>query len=118
MSQFISLQQAIDMTTLYRKEKENILSPEYKNKNILCRSETFNRDVFDSVLAQEGCRGLRIYYGMDESLQVHAIVVGVNEKNEDMLPAAALATEDDNPGIIENGARCPEECPEESPLNP
>jgi hypothetical protein len=40
---FISLQTGIDMTTLYRQEKENILATAYKNQNILPISETFDR---------------------------------------------------------------------------
>ncbi len=118
MSQLIPLQQAIDMTTLYRQEKEAILEPAFRGKNILCRSETFQRDVFDEVLAQAGCTGLRIYYGMDRDLKIHAIIVGVNEKNEDMLPAGVSLTDGEGSGIIEDGARCPEECPPSSPLNP
>jgi hypothetical protein len=123
MSQFISLQQAIEMTTLYRLEKENILAVPFKNQNILCKSETFARDVFDSVLAQPGCTGLRVYYGMDPTFKVHAIVVGVNNNNEDILPSAlssksrTLSLTGGDEGIIETGNRCPDDCPPESDLN-
>jgi hypothetical protein len=122
---FISLAQAVKMTTTYREQLNEILKPEYQDKNILARSETFDRAPFDTVLAQPGCAGLRIYYGMDSELKVHAIVVGVNESNEDMLnPISALSekatapTEEPQDPIIEQGMRCPEECPEPSPLNP
>lgn len=121
MSQFISLQQAVDMTTLYRQEKENILSTSYKGQNILCRCETFNRGVFDALLAKQGCEAIRIYYGMDSSLKVHAIVVAVNGNNEDILPAGSevLSVEDDaGDDIGENAQRCPDDCPPPSPLNP
>jgi hypothetical protein len=122
MSQFIPLQQAIDMTTLYRIEKENILALPFKNQNILCKSETFARDVFDIVLAQPGCTGLRIYYGMDGALKVHAIVVGINSSDEDILfPAAGeskmRSLDNGDEGIIETGNRCPDDCPPPSPLN-
>ena len=117
MSQLISLQQAIDMTTLYRAQKENILAPGYKDQNILAICETFDRSVFDTVLAQEGCAGLRIYYGMDTSLKVHAIVVGVNDKDEDMLPPESIQAGGGEGSIIEDGNRCPDLCPPVSPLN-
>lgn len=119
MSQFISLQEAIDMTTVYRKEKENILAPAYQDQNILCRSESFGREVFDTILAQADCQGIRIYYGMDADLRVHAIIVGYNSKNEDMLPPAIQSTDGPPTGSIgENGKRCPEDCSPPSPLNP
>ena len=118
MSKLIPLQQAVEMTTLYRKERENILEPKFKGQNILALSETFERVDFDAVLAEPGCVSLRIYYGMDESLKVHAIIVGVNDKNEDILPSAAAPTlADGDGGIVEEGTRCPDLCPPGSPLN-
>lgn len=115
----ISLETAVTMTTLYRQQKENILATGYKNQNILCRCETFDRGVIDAIMEQSGCAALRIYYGMSEDYQVHAILVGVNENNEDILPSTAnslTSTEEDI--IAEQSIRCPEDCPPESPLNP
>lgn len=118
---FISLPAGITMTSLYRANRENILATAYKGLEILPLSETFNRDAFDQLLALQGCAGLRIYYGMDEALKLHAIIVAVNELNEDILPEAALPesdtiTEDGN-YIAEEGQRCPPLCPKGSPLN-
>ncbi len=113
---FISLNKAIDMTTRYRADKEAILATAWQNQNILPDSETFNRTAFDTLLAKEGCAGLRIYYGMDEDLKLHAIIVAANEENEDILPVlttVALTGED----IVEEGQRCPDLCPPPSPLN-
>jgi hypothetical protein len=118
MSQFISLDQAITMTTLYRQEKEKILAPDYQNQDILAMSETFGRDVFDALLAKPGCVSMRIYYGMDESLNVHAILVPVNSKNEDIVPPASIGLGDAGRDIGENSARCPPFCGASSPLNP
>jgi hypothetical protein len=120
MSQLIPLQQAVEMTTLYRKEKENILDPLFRNKNILALSETFDRSDFDIVLSEQGCVALRIYYGMDDSLKVHAIIVGVNDKDQDILPATEMktpATTGGDGSLIEEGTRCPDICPPGSSLN-
>ena len=114
MSQFISLQQAIDMTTLYRQQKENILEPAYKNQNIQPRCETFDRATLDTLLAKPDCVSIRIYYGMDASLKVHAILVAVDNKGNDILPASGMGGMD----IVEDGQRCPVDCPPPSPLNP
>lgn len=118
MSQFISLQEAVAMTTLYRQEKENILATAYKGQNILARSETFDRAAIDVLLAKSGCAALRVYYGMSEDLKVHAILVPVDEENADILPELTVSLTDDDDDIVERGVRCPEDCPPPSPLNP
>jgi hypothetical protein len=115
-SHFISLEQGVEMTSLYRAEKEAILATPFQNQNILPNSETFKRDDIDTLLAQEGCAGLRIYYGMKESLQVHAIMVAVNSSNEDILPESESLVEEGG-DIVEEGQRCPDFCPPPSPLN-
>ena len=113
-SHFISLQQAIEMTTLYRSQRENVLAPGLKG--ILLTCETFNRTAFDALLAEPDCVGIRIYFGMDKDLTVKLIVVGVNEKDEDILPSAS-STAEDGKTISENGLPCPPVCPPSSPLN-
>jgi hypothetical protein len=117
---FISLQTGIDMTTLYRQEKENILATAYKNQNILPISETFDRTAIDTLLAETGCAAVRIYYGMSEDLLIHAIIVGVDENNEDILPSEANVLSNSvetDESILEQGVRCPEDCAPPSPLN-
>lgn len=114
---FISLSQGISMTTLYRSDKEAILATAYQNQNILPISETFNRNALDTLLAIEGCEAIRIYYGMDENLKVHAILVAVNENNEDLLPDANNNSLSEEESVVEEGQRCPDLCPPSSPLN-
>lgn len=114
---FISLQQAIEMTTTYRDNREKVLAPEYQGKNILPICETFDRDAFDKVLSQGGCVKMRIYLGMDDNKQIKAIIVGVDGQDRDMLPPASAAAETDNGSIIDNGTRCPYLCPPPSALN-
>ena len=112
----ILLQTAIDMTTLYRTNRETILDTSYKGKGILPLSETFNRGAIDALLAVTNCAGIRIYYGMDEDDKVHAVLVAVNSSNEDLLPGNSLE-ENEDPIIVELGQRCPPTCPPTSDLN-
>ena len=116
MNHFISLQKAVEMTTRYRAEKENVLAPAYKGQNLIAKCETFDRDAFDTLLSNPGCVSIRVYYGMDDNLKVHAIVVGVNAKNEDILPGTQNAL-DSGGEIVEESRRCPDDCPPPSPLN-
>jgi len=111
---FISLDEAKIMTARYRAEKENILAPDCKGQDILSICETFNRAEFDFILAQEGCVGLRFYFGMTEELKVKLIAVGVTSDNKDILPSssAASATGDGGKGIVEYGRPCPDYCPD------
>ncbi len=116
-SHFISLQTAIDMTDLYRSEKENILDAAYRHQGILALSETFNRAAIDALLNEQGCAGIRIYYGMDEGLKVHAILVAVDENNADILPTQVAMLQGGDKVIVEEGQRCPDICPPGSVLN-
>ena len=117
MNHEISLETAIEMTTIYRAQKEAILEPAHQNQNLLAISETFDATAIRKVLDQTGCASMRIYYGMDKDLKVHAIIVGVNESDEDMLPGVNLAGGEEDV-ILEDAYRCPTHCPPPSPLNP
>ena len=113
----ISLQHAVDMTARYRLNKEAILATEYRDKDILPISETFNRSAIEKLLSEKDCAAIRIYYGMDETERSHAILVGVNASNEDILPSSTNTLSESDEVILEEGQRCPDICPEKSPLN-
>lgn len=112
---FISLEQAIEMTTRYREKRETILATAFQDKNILALSETFSKDAVTTLLAVDDCAAVRIYYGMDATDKVHAILVPVNAGNEDILPQVSLL--EDEPVILEEGQRCPPVCAPPSDLN-
>ena len=119
-SHFISLEKAVAMTSRYRNNKEQILATTYQDSDILALNESFDRAAIDTLLATPGCAGMRIYYGMDTALKVHAVMVAVNADNEDILPAGtetASNSAEDDPIIVEEGQRCPPICPGGSPLN-
>lgn len=114
----ITLETAIEMTTLYRQKKETILANEFKGQDILPLSETVDRAAIDTLLNHPGCTSLRIYYGMSSDNKIHAILVGVNSENEDLLPGPVSSAEsDEEPVIVDETLRCPPFCPKNSPLN-
>src|SRR2546423_13093659 len=110
MSQFISLQDAVDLTSQYRSYKETILATAYRNQNVLPVCETFDRDTLDRLLAQTDCQKIRIYLSMDTNYKVKIVVVGVDSNDEDILTKNSEV-------IGEDGYRCPTQCPPPSPLN-
>ena len=79
--------------------------------------ETFGMDAIKKLTGVPGCASLRIYYGMKPDNQVDAILVAVNEAGEDILPTSALSASDDEPVILEDSFRCPDDCPSSSSLN-
>lgn len=120
MSEFISLQEAVDMTTQYRNEKENLLIPARQGQNILPNSETFSRDQIDALLAKPDCTGIRVYYGMKPDFKVYTIIVAVDSQNRNIIPVPppgrSMSTSIDD-DIVERGTRCPPDCPPPSPLD-
>jgi hypothetical protein len=98
------------MTSLYRQYKEIILATNYKNLNILPKCETFDRGDLDDVLKQDDCVAIRIYYSMGSDYKVHAMIVGVDSNDADILVSGAEK-------ILENATRCPSVCPPASSLN-
>jgi hypothetical protein len=105
----ITLQEAIDMTKRYRENMNNIVKSEYTN--LLPLSETFDKAAFEQLTQETGCVSIRCYLGMDKDLIVRMIFVGVDDKNQDILPPTAGSA------IMEFGDHCPPVCPGGSPLN-
>jgi hypothetical protein len=109
MSHSISLASAATMTAAFRTDKETVLDSSYKNLGILPLCETFDRTEVYNLLQQTGCAAIRIYYGMDGDLKVHAVLVGVDAEDSDMVGETNI--------ILENSRRCPYDCPGTSDLN-
>jgi hypothetical protein len=113
MSKFITLEQAVSMTGKYRDEKEAILIDLEKGKNILPLSETVDKSQVLTLLNRSECVFMRIYYGMDAEKKVHAVIVGVDAEDRDILPplAEGINISADDGYIIEDSRRCPPDCP-------
>lgn len=97
MNHSISLEQAVAMTSLYRSAIPEGMPV----------SETFGITSMNALLSQTGCTALRIYHGKQTDGTIHAILVGVNEKGEDITEGI----------LLEEGNRCPPYCPPTSILS-
>jgi hypothetical protein len=109
MSQ-ISLEEGIEMIGRYKDNRDRMLNSTYQMK-ILTLSETFEKSDIEALINQPECQKLRAYFGMDPDNNIRMIMVGVNGENEDILNEGEEI-------IIENGERCPDDCPPPSPINP
>jgi len=114
-SNLVPVSRAEEMIALYRKNKETILAPDYKNTDVLANSETFNADDVRLLLSQPGCVGFRVRYGMDDKLWLHAILVGVDSNGNDIvLHNPGFGLKDDGGYVVEDSVRCPPFCPTQS----
>jgi hypothetical protein len=114
----ISLATAIAMTSRYRQDRLSILA-DPTNETILPLSETFNKEAVLRLLNTEDATGIRIYYGMTEDKDIHAILVATDAAGQDILPPSGSVsfTGEEEEIILEDALRCPYTCPPESPLN-
>jgi hypothetical protein len=115
-SNFITLTQFLAMKQLYAANSQQILQPQYQNKEILITSETFNGDIITAITQVTGFAGFRIYYGMSVDLKVHAMLLATDINGNDLLPtdpnvkfAPKMAT--GGTGVLgEEAQRCPPGC--------
>ncbi|PWU00673.1 MAG: hypothetical protein C5B52_08540 [Bacteroidetes bacterium] len=117
MGRFIPVDEARALTARFRAEKEIILKPEYEKMDLLPICESFSRDNIEALLGFDGCVGIRVYLGMDDKLQVRIILTAFDESFQDILPdvqstvAKSSVASQTNGGTVEDGARCPDICP-------
>jgi hypothetical protein len=113
---YISVAAAATMTARCRSEKEDILTTGNRNSGVIPICETFSRSALDAILSDTNCTKVRIYTAMDTDLKLRFVIVGVNEDDEDIF-LSDTANESVIPSVIENGIRCPDDCPVSSSLN-
>ena len=89
--------------------------------SVLCNSEAFNKQLFLKFFEMPNCIGIRISYGMDDTLKIHQIITGVNQSGYDLYIHAEPPPPDLLPGkggrffatktyAGENGQGCPVTC--------
>jgi hypothetical protein len=119
-SNLIPLSKAKKLKANFKLKKKDLINPKITATDVIPDSETFNRTAIDQLLALPGCVGIRIYSGLDDESKLHSILVGVNEKGEDLIiPSTTTSlTEDGDGEVVEDGMRCPPNCPPTSTLNP
>jgi hypothetical protein len=65
------------------------------------------RDKLLEILNQEGCMGIRFYYGIGDDGKKNLIAVGATSDEDDMVEGV----------ILEKFLQCPPRCPKRNSLN-
>jgi hypothetical protein len=110
----ITLEKACEFTSRFREQLPAIVHPNFASA--LPYAETFNKEVFNTLINITGSIGIRIYLGLDEENQIRMIVVAVDENNQAILSAPGMSAR----GLTAHGAsesvifefaqRCPPMC--------
>lgn len=112
----IPLSEGTQLTTYFQSERQKVINPKYEGQNILPVCETFDIAAFQALLALPDCTGVRIYGGMNEKQEICFVICGVDRNDKDLyLPPGDGIPEE---RVIDNGVRCPMNCPPSSVLNP
>ncbi len=83
----------------------------------LTRAHYFGKEFLEKLLDEPGCAGLRIYQAIDDAGIGRVVLVGVDEKGNDLLPR-----KDDGTLLVDTDEaadallRCPDQCGQNSPL--
>ena len=67
-----------------RRMRERFLR-RYRGKAAPIQPGVYGRGIFDRILAQKGCVGIRLYPGVDEDGRLTTLIVGVDGEGNDML---------------------------------
>jgi len=67
----------------------------------------YGKAAINTILAQTGCVGIRIYYAIDSSGTKQMVIVGVDSSENDLC----------NGSLADRGLTCPSRCSSSNPLN-
>jgi len=82
-----------------------------------CRANYFGKDLILKILSQDGCMGIRMYYGVDDSGKKQLILVGTDAKENNMIPTSEDARSASYT-LADASIPCPDECGDPNdPLN-
>lgn len=92
----ITLTAAAAMTAEFRKNYPNATKAVY-----------YTNDVYEDIISQEGCEGIRIYNAINSDNKLTNVLVGVDRFGNDMV----------NGKVYDSGLPCPTVCSNTNTLN-
>lgn len=83
------------------------MTQNYRQANPRSRkAHFFGKDILNEILAQNGCKGIRCYYGINSSGEKELILVGADGSENDLTNL-----------VVDLSSPCPNLCDQDSPLN-
>ena len=95
----ITLGQAKRWTKRYRDENPGAVKAHF-----------YGCERIQALLNEPGCKGIRIYYGIDDEGKKKLVLVGAKRDQNNILPTES--GKDENGQILDDGRDCPDYCPE------
>ncbi len=71
----------------------------------------FGKEKIQKLLDQEGCVGLRVYYGKDSNGGQKLFMVGASSDMDNIIPADTKSASTDDNFILDESWDCPPYCP-------
>lgn len=106
MKNLVRLSDAKLMVKTYLENKSKVIP----NESTLPNTETFDSEAFVALLNQPDCVKVRLYYGMNENLEIRAIVVGVDSNGNEIYIENKGLNGTDELYVIDDGQACPPYC--------
>ncbi len=81
------------------------------------KAHFFGREIIEKILRQPDCVGIRIYYALDDEGQKQLILVGADEKGNNLWPSTktnrkkGMMGDGDGNVAGDRSAPCPPNCP-------
>ena len=83
------------------------MTANYRNQNPdSTLAHFFGKDIINQILSQNGCVGIRMYYGIDSDDEKQLLLVGTDANGDDMTDLVA-----------DLSSPCPRACGKENSLN-
>lgn len=99
------------MVKTYLENKSTVLKPEYLELNVLSNTITYGVDAFKNLVNNPKCAQIRMYFGMNEKLEITGIFVGVDSEGNEILIEDQSMNKLDSAGFtVDEGTRCPPTC--------
>jgi hypothetical protein len=110
MENLLPVADAKFMVKTYLENKSLVLKQEYLESNVLSNTITYGVEAFKRLVNNPNCCQIRMYYGMNEKLEITGIFVGVDPDGNEILIQSDDNLVEVTEYTLDEGLRCPPTC--------
>jgi hypothetical protein len=114
MENLLPVTDAKVMVKTYLDNKSTVLKSEYLELNVLSNTITYGVDAFKNLVNNPKCAQIRMYFGMNEKLEITGIFVGVDPEGNEILIQSNTNLGGNTEYTLDEGLRCPPTCQTET----